>query len=145
MTNQEKLYHVAKSQLGQTEVPGKGNNPKIIEYIKTIFKDSKYHSDSDVAWCSTFIQWCCDQVGIKGTGSAWARSWLAWGIKITKPVEGDLVIFSRGNNKLYGHVGYFKKYSHLGTMVVVLGGNQGNQVSVALYPRWKVLGYRRAR
>jgi len=145
MTNQEKLYHVAKSQLGVTELPGKANNPTIINYIKTVFKESKYWSDSDTAWCSVFVNWCCQQAVLIGTGSAYARSWLGWGIKITHPVEGDLVIFSRGSNKALGHVSFFQKYTHMGLMVQCLGGNQNNAVRISVYPRWKVLGYRRAK
>jgi hypothetical protein len=53
-------------------------------------------------------------------------------------------VFSRGDaNGPYGHVGFFKGYDDQGN-VLVLGGNQGDAVSISPYPRESLLGFRRA-
>ena len=56
--------------------------------------------------------------------------------------EGDVVVLSRGASGWQGHVAFFLRA--VGQQVEVLGGNQGNGVSVTRYPKSKVLGIRRA-
>jgi hypothetical protein len=52
------------------------------------------------------------------------------------------VVLERGNDPLSGHVGFFRQMSADGSKVYVLGGNQGDAVSIAAFPANKVLGYR---
>jgi uncharacterized protein (TIGR02594 family) len=80
-------------------------------------------------------------VGITGTGSALARSWLEWGQSLDVPVAGCIVVLSRDDpNSWKGHVGFFlhadDKNVHL------LGGNQLQEVREHFYPLASVLGYR---
>jgi len=35
--------------------------------------------DDKISWCSSFLNWCMKQSGVRGTGSALARSWLTLG------------------------------------------------------------------
>lgn len=46
--------------------------------------------------------------GIKGTGSAWAKSFLKWG-KPSKPVPGAVAVYNRGGNRNNGHVAIVAK------------------------------------
>ena len=83
-----------------------------------------------------------------------ARSWLRVGTRV--PLEEarpgwDVVIFSRGVLPqpgvevidAPGHVGFF--VARLGTQVVVLGGNQNDQVCYAAFPEDRVLAVQRLR
>lgn len=131
-------YQIAKQELGVHETPGSAATQRIIEYHATT--TLKATSD-EVSWCSSFVNWCVVQTGLKGTNSAAARSWLDWGNVVDQPLEGDIVIFKRGATPS-GHVAFFVKSS--GDLVYVLGGNQSDQVKISAYKRGDVLGYRRA-
>lgn len=91
--------------------------------------------------CSAFTNWCMKQSGLKGTQSAMARSWLKWGVGLTIPAFGCIVVMSRGDNTYSGHVGFWVGDSDEAN-IRVLGGNQSNSVSIANFPKAKVLGYR---
>ena len=95
------------------------------------------------AWCAAFVNSTLKQSGYEGTGSNMARSFMDWGQGVDQPTQGDLAVFKRGDpNGPYGHVGFFDGYNPDGS-IRVLGGNQGNKVSVASYPASDLLGFRR--
>jgi uncharacterized protein (TIGR02594 family) len=95
------------------------------------------------AWCAAYVNATLAQTGQKGTGSNMARSFLDWGQEVTEPQKGDLAVFQRGDpNGPYGHVGFFDGYNEDGT-IRVLGGNQGDGVSIASYSPDQLLGFRR--
>lgn len=95
------------------------------------------------AWCAAFVNSTLKQSGMEGTGSNMARSFLEWGQPVDQPQRGDLAVFSRGDpNGPYGHVGFFDGYNEDGT-IRVLGGNQGDSVSIANYGTDRLLGFRR--
>lgn len=129
-------YEIAKAEIGVKEVKG-GENPRILEYHDCTSLDA---CEDETPWCSAFVNWCCKQAGIEGTGLANARSWLKWGKPLDKPVEGCIVVFKRPPNPASGHVGFYVR--ELGNMVRVLGGNQGDQVKESWFHGCDVLGYR---
>lgn len=95
------------------------------------------------AWCAAFVNATLAKTGMQGTGSNMARSFLEWGQGVDQPQIGDLAVFSRGDpNGPYGHVGFFQGYNPDGT-IRVLGGNQGDSVSVSAYSPDALLGFRR--
>lgn len=95
------------------------------------------------AWCADFVNATLSQAGMKGTGSGMARSFLDWGQEVSQPQRGDIAVFTRGDpNGPFGHVGFFDGYNEDGT-IRVLGGNQGNSVSIANYSPDSLLGFRR--
>lgn len=96
------------------------------------------------AWCAAYVNATLAQAGVSGTGSLMARSFLNWGTAVDTPQKGDIVVLTRGDpNGASGHVGIFEGMNEDGT-IRILGGNQGNRVSVANYSTANVLGYRRA-
>lgn len=148
----EKLspYWWAKQEEGVSEYPGYRHNPRIIEYHATCFLKA---TTDETPWCSAFVNWCVKQARAQQaaagvtqipleTRNAMARSWLLWGVPVTDPREGDIVVFKRGNDGVSGHVGFFVKRDLL--FVWVWGGNQDNCVELKKYLRKDVLGYRRA-
>ena len=130
-------FAVAKAEIGVKEYPGPQHNPRIVEYAS----HTSYAAKADeVAWCSSFVNWCMAQAEVKGTGSAAARSWLGWGVELKKPVPGCVTVFKRGSDPTYGHVAFY--VDHTDKTIHVLGGNQSNQVKVAPYKAANRLSYR---
>lgn len=129
---------IARGELGVAEVQGPGSNPRVIEYhAATTLKATS----DDVPWCSAFVNWVMAQAGVKGTGSAAARSWTEWG-QACRPAEGCVVVLSRGPGPTSGHVGLLVRIEPKAGRVVLLGGNQGDKVSVAAFPVSRVLAFR---
>jgi uncharacterized protein (TIGR02594 family) len=129
---------VAFDEVGTKEIPGDGHNPRIIEYHQTTTLKA---TEDEVPWCSSFANWVMKQIGVRGTGSAAARSWQTWGRPLSQPVYGCVVVMRRGKNPGAGHVGFY-----LGDVghdyIRILGGNQGDAVTVANFKRSSVIGYR---
>ncbi len=135
-------FRVANSYLGIKEVAGAESNPQISKWIKSI--NPNLASDS-TAWCSAFTHAVAEESGYKGSGKLNARSWLKVGDEIPakQAQQGDVVVLWRDNKSSWkGHVGFFHGYDKKGN-IRVLGGNQGNQVSIKTYPSNRLLGVRR--
>lgn len=130
---------LAKAELGVAEIPGEKDNPRVVEY----FKDAGHGwvKDDETAWCAGFVGAMLERSGYASSKSLAARSYLTWGKTIKKPKQGCVVVFSRGNpNGWTGHVGFW--VGETAHYVLVLGGNQSNKVSIAKYPKSRLLGYR---
>lgn len=130
-------FDIAKAEIGVREIPGEQDNPRIVEYQQAT---SLRATDDETPWCASFVNWCLQQAGIAGTNSAAARSFLQWGREIPQPVEGCIVVLKRGNSSWQGHVGFY--VGAIGDRVNLVGGNQGNAVSIKGFKRSDVLGYR---
>jgi uncharacterized protein (TIGR02594 family) len=101
-------------------------------------------------WCAAFVNAVLDETGIEGSASVsdyplTARSFLRWGIKVTDPQPGDIIVFPRGNSSWQGHVGFYLKTQQINGIdyYLILGGNQNNKVSIVPYRASKALGIRR--
>lgn len=96
-------------------------------------------------WCAAFINAVLHDVGVKGTGSNLARSFLKLGVDTTKnPHIGDIVVLKRGSSSWQGHVAILAEdYDAHGNFVVVLGGNQSDSVCYSRMLKSNILGIRR--
>jgi uncharacterized protein (TIGR02594 family) len=131
---------IARREVGVREVPGANANPRIIEYLASCpGLPADMRSSDETPWCSAFVNWVMRESGVTGTRRANARSWLTWG-QACEPQRGAVAVFSRPPDPASGHVAFFERRE--GERVIVLGGNQGNAVSVAAYPASRLLGYR---
>ena len=129
----------AKSYLGLSEVPGKAHNSKIVGWWKAI---RAAFQDDETPWCAAFVGGVLEECGIKSSRSAAARSYLHWGFPLAGPAVGAIVIFWRGSPKsTSGHVGFVVGKDTKGNLIV-LGGNQGNKVSIATFSPMRALGFR---
>jgi uncharacterized protein (TIGR02594 family) len=144
-------YFVAEQYLGIEEVAGANDNPLILAMLKA---DNSWPEHDEVPWCSAFVNFVCWQLDLPRTENLRARSWLTIGepIALEVAVPGfDVVIFKRGAGDqpgpevidAPGHVAFYK--TTVGNQVEVIGGNQGDAVSVARYPADRVIGVRRLR
>ena len=122
-------YEIATKELGQREVKGDADNPRIIEYHKATTLRA---SHDEVPWCSSFVNWCFKEAGYTGTKSAAAASWLAWGTHIPSPVKGCVVVITRPDLRKAGgighHVAFYDGYVD-GKHIRILGGNQSDAVT----------------
>lgn len=142
----ELAFQFAKGAMLQnwSEVEGSASNPNITECYKSVdgLGNPEVIDDSEVPWCSCFVNYCVQKAGGRGTRSAMARSWLQWG-KASSGAQGDIVVLRRGTSSVSGHVGFVVSKSLFS--VQVLGGNQDDTVCIKSFPRVMVLGYRTSR
>ena len=139
ITSEFPWFAIAQHEIGVKEVMGSGDNPRIVEYLRSTNLSGPASSNDETFWCSAFVNWCVEKSGYAGTDSAWARSWLNWGRETDTPVRGCIVVFKRGTSG-GGHVAFF--VSKTNTQIKVLGGNQSDSVMIADYRASDLLGYR---
>jgi uncharacterized protein (TIGR02594 family) len=131
---------VAREELGRqvAELPGTASNPRIEDYHATTGGGA---APDSVAWCSSFVNFCVAQAGGQGTRSKAARSWMTWGRDAGAFEPGCIVVLSRGAAPK-GHVGFFAGFD--GDRIQLLGGNQGDRISIASFDRSRVIARRLA-
>ncbi|MGG8496197.1 TIGR02594 family protein [Tenacibaculum sp. TC6] len=135
------LISVALSQYGVKEVQGSKDHPQIVNYFTSLGFDASKFKD-ETAWCSAFANWVAQQAGYEKSNQLTARSWLKVGTSTVNPQQGDIVVLWRESPDSWkGHVGFLIKESK--RYVYLLGGNQGNSVSIKAYPKNRVLDYRK--
>jgi uncharacterized protein (TIGR02594 family) len=142
-------YEMAQRFVGTEEVPGATSNPQVLAMLRL---DSAWPKGDDVAWCSAFVNYIAWLLRLPRSKSLRARSWLTVGevVPLEEATPGfDVVIFKRGSGQqpgpevieAPGHVGFFAGVE--GKNILVLGGNQSDSVSLAHYPKARLLGVRR--
>ncbi|TDQ28609.1 uncharacterized protein (TIGR02594 family) [Tenacibaculum caenipelagi] len=137
------LISVALSQYGVKEVIGTKDHPQILNYFTSLGFDVAKFKD-ETAWCSAFVNWVAKKAGYEHSNKLTARSWLTVGTSTSNPQLGDVVVLWREDPTSWkGHVGFLIKETK--RYVYLLGGNQGNSVSIKAYPKKRVLDYRKLR
>lgn len=132
-------YQKALSYLGQKEIHGRRHNPLILRWWTLIRAP---FTDDETPWCAGFVGGVLEECGIVSSRRANARSYMKWGTALSSPAVGCIVVFWRGKPKGWkGHVGFVAGKTDTGKLLV-LGGNQGNMVSIIDKPSSRVLGYR---
>jgi uncharacterized protein (TIGR02594 family) len=129
---------IAKRELGVVEIEGPKSNKRIEEYLKTVGLNEK----DDTPWCAAFTAWCLSKAGYEiKPATAMARSFIKVGYPMDKPEYGCIVVFWRNHPSIAsGHVGFY--LAETDKDVLVLGGNQNNQVCEKYYPKSQILAYR---
>jgi len=131
-------FDLAQRFVGIREVAGPTANAHILAMLQL---DAPWPTDDEVAWCSAFVNYVCWLLRLPRSKSLAARSWLdvGRGIDLPRATAGfDVVVLERGAG---GHVGFYAGQEE--TVVLLLGGNQGNRVSVAPFAAARILGVRR--
>ncbi|MFZ2524453.1 MAG: TIGR02594 family protein [Candidatus Ferrigenium altingense] len=134
----------ARTHIGQQEMPGAASN----QWIKAMWMRLKGgawfwkaygEDDSKLPWCGGFVAYCLTQAGIEPPAKyAGAKEWLTWGAPLKYASEGCIVVFTRAGG---GHVGFVVGMDERNRLMV-LGGNQGDKVSIAPFDLSRVVGYR---
>lgn len=128
---------------GVAEVVGHGSNRTIIgwrdELNQAGVRISGY-SDDDIPWCGLFAAIVAHRAGKHVVENPlWARNWAAFGEAATTPSLGDVLVFERPGGG--GHVGFYIAQDV--NAFHVLGGNQGNRVSITRIARDRCIAIRR--
>lgn len=126
----------AQSFIGLREVKGPQHAADILKFWKDIKRGGI--KDDETPWCAAFVGAMLERSGVQSTRFESARSYEAWGVKLAQPVRGCVVVFSREGG---GHVGFVVGQDKAGNLLV-LGGNQSDQVNVRAFPRSRVTAYR---
>lgn len=125
-------------ELGVREVAGAGDNKRIVAMFAEVGHAAI--RDDEVAWCAAFLGACLERAGHKSTRSLMARSYLSWGRKLNAARQGGIAVLSRGSDPALGHVGFVVGEND--DEIFLLGGNQSNAVTVAAFPKSRVLSFR---
>lgn len=143
MTRQDNAFLLAKHEIGVKEVAGPRHSSAILDYFGQA--GQPWVRNDETAWCAAFVGAMLARAGLPNTGRLNARSYLEWGERVdavnAKP--GDVAVFWRVSESDWrGHVGFSAGWEQNGD-VAVLGGNQGNAVTIAPYPLQQLLSFRR--
>lgn len=126
----------ARKHIGETEIKGAKHNPLITLWWKLIKRGGI--KDDETPWCAAFVGAMLESAGITSSRFESAKSYLTWGSVIPAPILGCIVVFTRNGG---GHVGFVVGADGKGNLLV-LGGNQSDQVNIRTFPRDRVAGYR---
>lgn len=126
----------AREFIGQRELNGAPTAPFIAAWLQSLHA---WWKDDETPWCGTAIAAWMQDCGIE-PAQAWyrAKGWLDWGVALAAPAIGAVVVFERTGG---GHVGLVIGKDQSGRLLV-LGGNQGDAVSIAAFDPARVIGYR---
>lgn len=125
-------------ELGQSEIAGRRHNPRITAMFKELGHQD--HARDEVAWCAAFVGAMLERAGYASTRSLMARSYSKFGAGLSQERLGAIAVLSRGGDPAFGHVGFLVGWS--GEKFWLLGGNQGNSVSVAAFDRSRLVSLR---
>lgn len=127
---------IARKYIGTREAKGAAHNPVIVRWLTQL---GAWWRDDETPWCGTFVAAVMREAGIEPP-RAWyrAKGWLDWGVSFATPAVGMVVVFERTGG---GHVGLVVGKTPAGYLLV-LGGNQGDEVNVRAFDPARVIGYR---
>lgn len=113
------------------------DNPAILEWAKELGL-GEYKHDS-IAWCGLFVAIVASRAGKEVVKDPlWAANWLKFGNKVDVAMLGDVLVFFRpGGHHVGIYVGEDQKAYH------ILGGNQGDHVSIARIHKDRLRGIRK--
>lgn len=127
---------IAGSYVGIKEIPGKESAPIIVKWLNNL---KAWWNDDSTPWCGVFMAEVMKEAGINYPPAYYrAKEWLNWGERLDVPVYGCVVVFDRVGG---GHVGIVIGKDKSGRLMVI-GGNQSDQVSVVPFQTDRVSGYR---
>lgn len=129
----------ALSFYGTSEISGSQNNPIILGWAKELNWSNVYVND-EVPWCGLFISYCAKLAEWPWPGAGFrAAEWAKWGNPADVPMLGDVLVFKRTGG---GHVGLYVGEDN--DCFHVLGGNQGDKVSIVRVAKARCVAARRA-
>jgi uncharacterized protein (TIGR02594 family) len=132
---------LARADLGIREFPGVAANPAIMRAWQ--YCDYAAPKGDETAWCSAKSCEWMERSGQPSTRAPNARSWLKWGHELKAPKPGCVAVFWRDSPSSWeGHVGLYLGPGDQPGTAKILGGNQGNAVSIAEFPLAQLLGWR---
>lgn len=141
-----RIVREALKLYGLSEVPGQNHAPEILEmagYLGGVIED--FYTADEIPWCGLAVSYWIKKANFeppKNYSQIRARDFAEWGKPSKEPSFGDILVFWRGSPQgRDGHVGLYimedPKCYH------VLGGNQGNRVSIVRIGKERLIAARR--
>lgn len=132
-----KWLKIAETYTGLSEIRGPKHNSKIIGWLDKL---GAWWRDDETPWCGVFVAHCMQDVGLPyPTFYMRAKAWEDYGslLRRDRLAPGAILVFDRAGG---GHVGFYvgEDAGHY----FVLGGNQGNAVSVMKLGKSRLLASR---
>ena len=119
----------ARAKLGTREIPGPTHNNVLIAFLNTAAKwNGVVWRDDEMPWCGGFVAACLVAAGVEPVKiAARAKSWATYGalLREDRLSPGAILVFEREGG---GHVGFY--VGEDASTYHVLGGNQGNAVTI---------------
>ncbi len=146
MTEDPQWLRLARTYLGTREIPGAATGKPIAAMLRKL---GAWWSDDETPWCGVFVGFVMKECGFEIPKYYMrAKDWADWSANLDRAVltPGAVLVFGRQGG---GHVGFY--VAEDATAYHVLGGNQGNSVSITrilktrlIASRWPrgALGYR---
>ena len=123
---------------GTTESVGPKNNPVIMGWATELGLTDVYKEDS-TPWCGLFMAVIMKRAFREPVKDPlFALNWNNFGVKVGQPMLGDVLTFTRRSG---GHVGIY--VGEDAAAYHVLGGNQGDRVSIVRIAKERLSGVRR--
>lgn len=135
---QPRIIQEGLALLGVAERHGPEHNPEIMQWAAECGLSRSYTAD-EIPWCGLYAAVVVKRASWEPVRDPlWARNWSGFGLGSPKPGLGDVLVFSRGSG---GHVGFY--IAEDADAYHVLGGNQGDKVSIVRILRTRLLHARR--
>jgi uncharacterized protein (TIGR02594 family) len=137
-----KVLHAALADYGLREVPGAANSPRILEMAFQAHAGSYYKSDA-TPWCAlAMTSWVLTAGFVPPRDPLAAKNWASFGtaVALEDAALGDILVMERpGGNHVTMYVGEDKEAG----LFYGLGGNQGDCVCIASFPKSRITHVRR--
>lgn len=132
-----KMIVEALKHYGVREIGGKASNPVVIGWARELGID--WYVNDDTPWCGLFMGYVANAAGKPAPKELLrALAWKVWGEEAPAPMLGDVLAFKRKGG---GHVGLY--VGEDATHFHVLGGNQGDAVSIKRIAKVRLVAARR--
>jgi uncharacterized protein (TIGR02594 family) len=123
---------------GTREISGTADNPEILKWSREL--NLKNYIHDSIAWCGLFVALCVKRAGYEVVKEPlWAHNWVNFGIAVSIPMLGDVLVFKRTSG---GHVGFYVGEDT--ECYHVFGGNQSDQVSITRIEKSRLVAARRS-
>lgn len=128
---------IAKGYVGVKEIPGAKHNSTIQKWLAKL---GAWWRDDETPWCGVFVAHCLREAGLP-LPENWMRAkvWADYGsnLRSTHVAPGAILVFARQGG---GHVGFYAGEDS--SYFYVLGGNQGNAVSISKIAKTRCIAIR---
>ena len=122
---------------GTTEIVGPKHNPVILEWATET--NLRHYTNDEIPWCGLYMAIVMKRANREVVKDPlFARNWAKFGVEVKEPMFSDVLVFSRGSG---GHVGFYIGEDK--TSYHVLGGNQGDAVSIVRIAKDRLISSRR--
>jgi uncharacterized protein (TIGR02594 family) len=125
-------FQLALDFIGTHEILDGKLNPQVEAWLVNHTRFPVRLISKRTPWCAAFVSAMLEKGSLPSTHSAGAESYLGYGRACELSLYA-IVVFNH-------HVGFVA--GEAGDHVMVLSGNQSNQVCIKLYPKSSVLAYR---